>query len=289
MLLFPTVEKLASAPQNEVLKAWEGLGYYSRAKNLHEGAKEMVRRGAFPDTEEELLNIRGIGPYTSKAILSFAFQQKKAPVDGNVNRVVSRLFGIQEYIEKQSTKKVIAESAESLLPENEPYLIAEALIELGATVCQKKAACDRCPVAKVCRANQHSLQSLLPRVKQRAKTTHLTRIVAVILFEDYVLIRKGEKGKVMEHLLEFPYLEEMGAPLTLLDVQKKFIELQLSLEKTLSEQTHAFTRYKAHLTPYLFIAGKREELEGHEWVLHADLKGRPFSAGHRKIFEELCD
>lgn len=275
MELFPTVQDLAKAPLDEVLKVWEGLGYYSRAKNLHEGAKTI---NVFPNTESELLKIKGIGPYTSKAILSFAFGQKVAPVDGNVNRVISRLFGLYDL-------KKVQESADSLLPEKQPEILAEALIELGATVCQKKPRCEICPVQKQCRAFEHDLQSELPPAKKREKTIHLRRMVAVITYEDYLLIRKNEKGKVMEHLLEFPYLEET----TIHELQKNFIELNLSLEKTLSEQSHTFTKYRAHLTPYLFTAEKKVELEGYQWLLKEELKKRPFSAGHRKIVEEYYE
>lgn len=284
MNLFPTIEILAASPLETVLKTWEGLGYYSRAKNLHEGAKQIVKKGYFPQ-DEELLSIKGIGPYTYKAILSFAFLKKAAPVDGNVTRVISRLFAIRESVEKTSTKKAIGLAAESLLPDENPEIVAEALIELGATACQKKARCPLCPVKSSCRAYGLNLQSLLPTVKAAPKTIHLERMVAVIECNNHFLIKNNQAGKVMEYLFEFPYLETKTVP----ELINHFQILNLTLEKTLSEQSHGFTKYQAHLTPYYFKAEKMIPIEGYSWHAFEILKKSPFSSGHRKIFEELCD
>src|ERR1700722_10190653 len=130
MARFPTVAVLAEASQGEVIKMWEGLGYYSRVRHLHQAAKDLMYRyaGDLPRTREGLEGIKGIGPYTRGAILSFAFHQKAAAVDGNVLRVLARYFAIEEEIEK--AKKSITELTESILPEEEPWIVMEGLIEL---------------------------------------------------------------------------------------------------------------------------------------------------------------
>ena len=137
MKRFPNVEALAAAPIEEVIKIWEGLGYYSRARNLHKGAQEIVRKhgGRIPNTREALLELPGLGPYTAGAILSFGFHQRATAVDGNVLRVLSRFGWIAEDIGKIAARRKIEALAESLLDEKKPWVSAEALIELGATIC----------------------------------------------------------------------------------------------------------------------------------------------------------
>ena len=147
MKKFPDIEHLARAPLEEVIKQWEGLGYYVRARNLHKAAQYLVEhhQGIFPSSRELLEKIPGIGPYTVGAILSFAFHQKAAAVDGNVIRVLTRLFAMQEEVQTQSSKKWLWKCAENLLPEKEPWILVEGLIELGATVCTLKPKCSQCP------------------------------------------------------------------------------------------------------------------------------------------------
>lgn len=280
---FPTLEHLASSPIEGVLKAWEGLGYYSRAKNLHEGAKQIVQKGYFPQ-DEELLTIKGIGPYTYKAILSFAFGKRVAPVDGNVARVISRLFGLSDCIEKAATKRAISQAAEGLLPEENPEIVAESLIELGATVCQKRPRCGKCPIKMGCWAYRHNRQLELPKVKARPQTIHLHRLVAVIEHQGDFLIKRGEERKVMEYLLEFPYVESEA----LEDLMQKFLTLDIDLEKNLQKQSHTFTKYRAHLTPYHFRARNKGEIAGCHWMSWEEMLKSPFSSGHRKIWEEIA-
>jgi A/G-specific adenine glycosylase len=152
MTLFPDVAALAAAPIERVIKTWEGLGYYSRARNLHRGAQQMVESfgGEVPSDREALMSIKGLGPYTIGAILSFGFQKRAAAVDGNVTRVLARYFSIEENVGRQSVKRLIGEKAEAILDEREPWVTAEALIELGATVCTPKPFCELCPLQKSC-------------------------------------------------------------------------------------------------------------------------------------------
>lgn len=288
--LFPDVRALASAPFEKVVKAWEGLGYYSRARNLHLGAKMIVEKfeGAIPQRREDLESIPGMGPYTVGAILSFGFQKRAAAVDGNVTRVISRYFFIDENISKGSTKKKIVEKAEALLDEKNPWITAEALIELGATICIPKPRCMDCPVQGGCLAFAQGKAELLPIKNGQEKTVLLRRLVALLEADGKVLVRKVEKGQVMADLYEFPYFE-MGSERW---SRKKIIEKcggrgKIRSLQPLAPVVHTFTRYKATLFPYKISLESLHEMEGYTWVPVAELETLPFSSGHRKIIKDL--
>ena len=143
-------QKLLSKPS---LKMWEGLGYYSRARNMHKAAQEVVTEynSQFPDTYEKLLNLKGIGPYTAAAVSSIAFQRQQAVVDGNVIRVLSRYFGIRDDVRRSAVKNEIQEIADSIIPESKPGDFNQAVMELGATVCTpKNPVCGSCPLSVDC-------------------------------------------------------------------------------------------------------------------------------------------
>lgn len=288
MELFPNVEALASAPLEKVIKAWEGLGYYSRARNIHRGAKMIVEKfgGQIPSRREDLELIPGLGPYTVGAILSFGFQQKAAAVDGNVTRVVSRYFLIEELISRSSAKKKIFEKAESLLDSKEPWVTAEALIELGATICIPKPRCGDCPIQGGCLAQAEGKAEFLPLKKVEEKAIQLRRLVAVLVANGKVLLRKGEKGKVMADLYEFPYFEMGNERWS----RKKIIEIlggRISSLNPLKPIVHTFTRYKATLFPYKACLESPFDMEGCQWISIEKLAELPFSSGHRKIIKEL--
>ncbi len=273
MEAFPTVEALASAPIEQVLKLWEGLGYYSRARNLHKGAQEIVRLGAFP---KDLESISGIGPYTAGAIRSFAFKERAAAVDGNVLRVMSRFLGEGGEIDKPHVRKKLTEAVEAFLPEEEPWVAMEALIELGALVCQKRPKCSGCPLQGGCQAFRHGLE--LPKRSPRAKTIFLERTVAVIECEGFLFVKQGERGQVMADLYEFPYLEGNR-------VWTDFdLGLKLEYVKALPEEKHSFTKYRVTLYPH-FLRAKMRSNEG--WKKREELGKLPFSSGHKRIYENL--
>ena len=204
--LFPDVRSLANASPEQVIKAWEGLGYYSRARNLHAGAKQIMEQfgGKIPSNREALESIKGLGPYTVGAILSFGFHQRAPAVDGNVTRALSRYFLIEENVSKQKTKRLIEEKAAGILDEKEPWVTAEALIELGAMICLPKPQCAACPLRKNCRAFHEGRAESLPIKNREEKTTELWRAVILIIADGKVLLRKGKAGKVMADLYEFP-------------------------------------------------------------------------------------
>ncbi len=284
MEAFPTIEALASAPIERVLKIWEGLGYYARARHLHEAARFVMARyqGELPSDPEKLAEIKGLGPYTQGAIRSFAFKQKAAAVDGNVLRVLCRYFAIDEPVDRPKTREKITKLAEACLPDDEPWLVSEGLIELGATVCKKTPLCNQCPLMKECLAYRHKKTEELPARLPRKAATLLSRYVAVVEFEGKILIRRGEKGKVMADLYEFPYLEKKG------DVKEMFedeLSLPLEYRHPLPEQRHTFTRFRVHLFPHVLRAGREDAR--FEWAERTRLLELPFSSGHRRVLNEL--
>jgi A/G-specific adenine glycosylase len=287
MQLFPDVYSLAGASLEQIIKAWEGLGYYNRARHLHEGAKQIVRHfdGTLPSTKEELEKIKGLGSYTVNAILSFAFHQRIAPVDGNVMRVLSRYFLIEEDISKQATKRKIQEHANWMLDEKKPWVTAEALIELGATVCHTKPFCDFCPLQNSCQALKQNRTSELPFKAKESPLTILVRSVAVIEHNDYLLLRKEKPGKVMADLYEFPYFEGLEQPL--IQYLRSVFHLEASFVRSLPFIQHRFTRYAAHLFPIHLRALKRGPIPDFEWVHIDQIHILPFSAGHRRILESF--
>jgi A/G-specific adenine glycosylase len=285
MELFPDVKTLAEAPLEKVIKAWEGLGYYSRARNLHRGAKEILERfqGHIPSSREDLQSIRGIGPYTVGAILSFGFKERAPAVDGNVTRVISRLYLIEENVSKQAVKKKITGVVEEILDEKMPWVSMEALIELGATVCTPKPRCESCPLQKQCLGKERA--EFLPIKNGEKEIEILERTVVWIEAEGKVLVRKGEAGKIMADLYELPYFEKLSLEDTLKRLKKDF-GFQPAFVKYLKKASHTFTRYKAYLYPIQFKTEKAEEIPGFQWVLKENLSELPFSSGHRRIVQE---
>jgi A/G-specific adenine glycosylase len=233
-----------------------------------------------------------LGPYTIGAILSFAFHQKKAAVDGNVLRVLARYFRIEEDIAKLSTLKKLRSIAESILPEEESWICSEALIELGATVCGRKANCLSCPLRQGCQSHLYGVTDQLPIKTKGAKTEYLYRAVAIIRCDNQFLVKKGKKGEIMSDLYEFPYFEisREGIQPNILqrNIQKqwnlsaKFVQIFPSVE-------HGFTRYQARLDPCLFDSKELLPINNLEWLDLSTLKQKAFSSGHRRIFQALLD
>lgn len=214
---FPGVEALANAEPDHVMKLWQGLGYYSRARNLHTAAKQVVTQyaGIFPSTYEQIIRLKGIGPYTAAAIASIAFDEPRAVVDGNVIRVVSRLFGISEPVNETSTLKAVHALADALLNRASPGEHNQAMMEFGAIQCTPaNPACPNCPVAQLCTAYTQGTVRLIPRKLKNLKrrTRYLHYIIPID--RDRVPLRRRETDDIWAGLYEFP-LVETPAPKTL--------------------------------------------------------------------------
>ncbi|MDB2614083.1 A/G-specific adenine glycosylase [Chlamydiales bacterium] len=291
MEVFPTIETLAEAPLEKVLKLWEGLGYYSRAKNLHLGAQFICThfKGVIPKEAHLLNEIKGLGPYTIGAIRSFAFKERSAAVDGNVIRVLSRLFAISGEVSKRETQKTLWKLAESLLPENESHLVSEGLIELGALICKKKPLCNLCPLNHECAAYLHHTPTDFPHKKKGKKITQLYKSIALIQNNEAFLVKQIEEGTIMSGLTEFYSFEAENLSIKKFqDTIQNELDIPLTFHQSLLETSHSYTRYKAHLTPYHFFTTSQKLTPGYHWKTINQLKQMPFSSGHRRIWESLC-
>jgi A/G-specific adenine glycosylase len=214
---FPKIEKLASAPQDKVMRLWQGLGYYSRARNLHATAKTVVESygGRFPKSYPEILKLPGVGPYTAAAIASFSYGLPYAVVDGNVNRVLSRVFGITDPIDTPIAKKRIQELADSVLDKMDPATHNQAIMEFGALHCKPiNPDCPSCIFKDICQANHRGLVSEIPAKAKKTKIT--TRYFNYLVIHDNgnTLIRKRNEPGIWHNLFEPPMVES-PKPLTL--------------------------------------------------------------------------
>jgi A/G-specific adenine glycosylase len=214
---FPTIEALAEAPEDEVLKAWEGLGYYSRARNLQAAVREVRDKygGRVPDSKEQISALKGIGPYTAGAILSIAFNQPEPAVDGNVMRVLARYFLLREDIARGSTRVYMEQLARELIPPGAAADFNQALMELGATVCTPKAPhCLTCPVMAHCAGRLAGEELELP-VKSRAKAPRLEHRLAAIVEgsgerEGCIAVRQRGEAGLLARMWELPHIETPG-------------------------------------------------------------------------------
>ena len=207
---YPTVRHLAEAPQDEVLKLWQGLGYYSRARNLHYTARYIQQHfdGRFPDTYNEIIKLKGIGSYTAAAIASFAFGEKKAVVDGNVIRVLSRVFGINTAFDTTAGKKQFAELAQSLISEKHPAEYNQAIMDFGAMVCTpQKPICADCPFAQMCVALNTDRINELPVRQKKIKLKNRYFNYLLIKTSKDIYIQKRMESDIWHNLYELPLIE----------------------------------------------------------------------------------
>ena len=210
MKRWPTVEALAAATEDEVLRQWQGLGYYSRARNLLTAARQVTAQGGFPSTFKELLALKGVGTYTAAAIASIAFDEPVAVVDGNVYRVLARYFGISTPINNTEGKKEFALLAQNLLPPQEPAAYNQALMDFGAMQCTPASpACHHCPLMETCSACQQGNVSALPVKlrKLKVKERHFSYIY--IRYKGQTALRRRPSGDIWQGLYE-PLLIEDG-------------------------------------------------------------------------------
>lgn len=207
---FPTVSMLAEADEDSVLKYWQGLGYYTRARNLHKAARQVMSEfnGIFPTQYNNILKLSGIGEYTAAAISSFAFNEPYAVVDGNVYRVLSRLFGIQTPIDSNAGKKEFALLAQNLLPASHPGLHNQALMEFGALQCVPSSPdCENCPLQSICVAFKNNSVSLLPLKSQKKKPTNRYFNYLFIRCGENTYLQKRTTKDIWQNLFEFPLIE----------------------------------------------------------------------------------
>ncbi len=278
MVRFPTVHSLAAASIEEVIKLWEGLGYYTRARALHRGAQYIVseHQGRFDPLY--LDHIPGVGPYTKAAILNLAFRIPTPALDGNVLRVLARYWAVGLPIERPSTRRILAERLAPYVYRTGGWQVSEAMIELGALICtSRNPRCSECPLRRGCDAHEHQQQEVFPTKRIRPAIEKQEAHVAVVLLEDRLLIRQVPSGARMADLYEFPVFLSAESPWT----ATKIIDLVPVI--------HSFTRYRVTLYPTLYRVASSFSYSDYQWVQIARVNELPFSAGHRKIWHQCKD
>ena len=208
---FPDVFSLAEAEEDEVMRLWQGLGYYSRARNLHAAAKSVAEAGVFPTTYEGVLSLKGVGEYTAAAICSFAYDMPYAVVDGNVYRVLSRWLGIDTPIDSTKGKKLFAEAASELMDKHHPALYNQAVMEFGALQCTPASPdCTSCPLAESCAALQQGRVESLPVKAHKTKVTDRFFYYIYVRMGAYTFINKRTSNDIWKNLYQFPLIETAG-------------------------------------------------------------------------------
>lgn len=308
MARLPTIRSLAEADLDEVLKLWEGLGYYRRARHLHEAARTVVRDhgGALPDSVKELRRLKGIGPYTAGAIASIAFGRRAAVLDGNVTRVLSRLHDLNEDVTETSTRKALWQLAEAWIPMQRPGAFNQALMELGQRICTPaKPHCQRCPLADFCLARKRGTQLERPVRPPRKNTPHYDVAAGVIwrhwragngrpLQDDQFLITRRPMNGLLGGLWEFPGGKQQDGE-TLPGALRREIREELAIEIEVDEPLisvgHAYTHFRISLHAYhaRYQSGKIQHLgvDDHAWVHLNELDDYAFAVTDRKIIDEL--
>lgn len=202
---FPTIQAFANADENEVLRLWQGLGYYSRARNMLKTAREIteLHNGEFPADFEALKKLKGIGEYTASAIASFAFLLPTPVVDGNVFRFLSRIYGIDTDISSSKARKIFTETARALMPLDQPDVFNQAIMEFGALQCTPFPDCRNCPFQSLCFAYQHNKQGELPVKTKKVKVKQRNLNYIVIVRGDEIAMRKRTEKDVWNGLFEF--------------------------------------------------------------------------------------
>lgn len=249
----PTIPDLAEAPEEQILKLWEGLGYYNRVRNLQKAAQTICAdyTGVFPSEYAQIRRLSGIGDYTAGAIASICFDAPTPAVDGNVLRVYSRLLADDANIDLQTTKKRITRKLQETYPQKNPGIATQALMELGATVCVPNGAprCDVCPVAEICQARKQDTWRNLPVRSEKKKRKIVDKTVFILLTEDTVALHKRSASGLLAGMWEFPNvdvkLDKQEAVTQVTGWQVEPVDLLMQ-----TSYTHIFSHVEWHMTAY---------------------------------------
>lgn len=296
---FPDVYALAAAPLQDVLKAWENLGYYSRAGNIHATSHIIVNQwgGRIPDTPEAIKTLPGIGKYSAGAILSIAYGQALPAVDGNVRRILCRVFAIRKPMDDPGEQKKLLELAAALVPAKHPGDFNQALMDLGATICKAKVPdCSSCPIASICRARLLDLQSILPITRKAPAIPHRQATAAVIRNSEGLLlfVQRPATG-LLASLWKLPggFIDDIENMETGLQHRvKEELGIKIRVGNKLAMVHHAYTHFRATLQAYdcRLLKGAPKALGCQEWrwASPSDLKKLPLSKIDRMILAAIA-
>lgn len=291
---FPTIDDLAEAEEDKILKAWEGLGYYSRVRNLQTAVREVKEKynGEVPNTPEKISGLKGVGPYTAGAILSIAYGVPEPAVDGNVMRVLSRILSIWVDIAKPSSRKVFEEAVRELISHEDPSSFNQALMELGALVCTPTSpSCLLCPVREHCQAFEEGVQAELPVKTKKTKTRNVELAAAILIDDDgKILIHKRPADGLLANLWEFPTVEILH-PLQLEREQVVALfnethDLEIGLEQIIGQIQHVFSHLIWNMRIYVGKISAAIE-ESSEWKLVSveEMADYAFPVPYQKMFK----
>jgi A/G-specific adenine glycosylase len=294
---YPTISHLAAAEQDQVLKSWEGLGYYSRARNLHRGAKFIMEEfdGVLPVSVNQLLKVPGIGPYTSAAIASLAFEEAVPLIDGNVLRVFARLTRLKSDISLTKTRSDIHAKLTKLIPHKYPGAFNQGMMDLGRAVCSpRNPDCSHCPINHICEARLVGDVEAYPVKPQRQPIPHYHIAIGLIRRNQKLLIQRRPETGLLGGLWEFPggKIEkgERGEAALLREIKEE-TGLDVDLAEEIGTINHAYTHFKITLTAWFcdWTRGEAQRFAATEnrWVFMDELKDYAFPKANLKILELL--
>jgi A/G-specific adenine glycosylase len=294
---FPTLQTLTDAPLGEVLKVWEGLGYYARARNLHKAARELVgaHGGAFPQNYAGLRRLPGFGDYTAAAVAAIAFGQAVPAVDSNVKRVLARLFALTGPVDRSPAARRVKKMAAALVDPQHPGDWAQALMELGALVClPQNPHCPLCPVVQFCRARQQGLETELPQKTARKPLPHFDVTAAVIRRDGKLLIAQRSPNGMLGGLWEFPGGKQQPGetlPECLRREIREELGVDIAVDAPIVSVKHSYTHFKITLHAFYcrLLAGVPQKLgvADWRWVTPAELDNFPFPRTDLQIIAAL--
>jgi A/G-specific adenine glycosylase len=287
MNLFPDVNALADASEQDVLNAWEGLGYYSRARNLHKAAKVIVEKfnGKLPRDLEDLRSLPGIGRYTVGAIASMAFGMDEPALDGNLKRVYSRLFDLSEAVDSPTGEKFLWDLATKNLPKGQAGDYNQAMMDLGATIClPKNPRCLLCPLTEVCEARKNGTQSLRPVMKPKKATPHYVHAAVVIVDRGRVLLAQRPSKGLLGGMWEFPNARVEGdSAKELTNAINAAYRLKVRRKEALGVVQHAYTHFKVTVHAFRCESVSIPKSKNLKWVKLTDLDSCPMGKVDRQI------
>lgn len=301
MELFPDVKSLAEAEEQSVLKAWEGLGYYSRARNLRKGAQYLIDNhdGCLPEDYKKLLKVPGIGDYTARAVLSLAFSRAYPVLDANVRRIAQRLTAIKEW--QSSDDSSLMESLEDLIPSDKPGVFNCALMQLGQQICRVRTPnCESCPLKQSCKSRELGLQGEIPAPKKR-KIKEKKSVLCLLLRDSRILMTRRDTGigRGLWFIPALPQGEEDNILAALEEsCSKKAGAVTEKIEKpmVLKERVHLYTSWREKLDTRLFFLPKEaddipswvsKDKESCEWIKLSHLDDYPTASVYRKILNDI--
>ncbi len=294
---FPNVRRLAAADLQEVLRSWEGLGYYARARNLHRAARLVVAEsgGKLPASYEALRKLPGLGPYTAAAVASIAYGEPVPAVDGNVLRVLARFWGIDADIRQAATRLLVSERLKPIIQTTDPETFNQALMELGALVCRPRHPdCPACPLRRSCVARRENRTKQLPRRSARARVPHHEIAVGIIWRGSKILVARRPEDRMLGGLWEFPGGKRREGE-TLEETARREIFEETGLPVRVGHRyavvRHAYTHFRITLVAFRCdpLPGRARALasEALRWCSPGELDALPFPAANRKVLTAI--